>query len=386
MKVTISKQQLNKAIQSVIRVVEHKSAIPVLNGIKLLVDEKGMTITGCDTEMMIQSYIPLHIDEKENMYIHTSGQGVLNAQVFNEYVRKISVDELEIHIDDKFQGKIRANKTDLKINGYDPLEFPAIPDFFPDQSFVISSHILKQLIRQTVFAVSSNEQSPILTGVNISLQQGILKSIATDRHRLASIQYKTDSTAEFHQLVISARALQELNKLLPEEDTMVQIMFKDNQILFKFNEILLYSKLLDGTYPDTERIVQNAANFTTEIVISTELLIDTMERAMIMSRKEKGNVVNMYSLDDETIEFTSSSTEFGKFKESLSTGKPLQNPVRVSFNSKFLIDVLKVMDSEFVKIGLSGDMNPIYIHPTEVHDDYQTVHLILPYRTARENV
>jgi DNA polymerase-3 subunit beta len=385
MKVTVSKLLFNKAVQAVSRIIESKSPIPVLNGLKIEVNTSGMTVVGCDSEMIIEQFIPIETDEKQHMYVHSIGQGVLHAQVLNEYIKKITVDEIEIEVDEKFQGKVIANKTDLKINGFDPQEFPNLPQFLAEQSFTVSSQVLTNMIRQTIFAVSTNEQSPILTGVFISLQQGKLKFIATDRHRLAAITHEIDSDAQFQQLVVSSKALNELSKLLPDEDVPVEILFKDNQVLFKFDNTLLYAKLLDGTYPDTEKIIQNSANYTTELIISTDAIMATMERALILSRKEKGNVVKMYSLDDETIEIFSSSSELGKFKESLSTRKPLNNAIRVSFNSKFMLDVLKVMDSEYVIIGFSGDMNPIFIRPEETSDAYESVHLILPFRTARED-
>ncbi len=384
MKVTVSKYYLTKAVQAVSKIIDAKPALPILNGIKIDVDETGMTLTGCDTNMMIQSHIPLENGDKELMYITRSGKGVLHAQVLNEYIRKITSDEIEIEIDDKFQGKVIAEKTDLKINGYDPLEFPDLPQFQAENSFVMGGDILANMIRQTIFAVSTNEQSPILTGVFISLQNGKLKFVATDRHRLAMMVQDLVSDAQFQQLVVSSEALKELSRLLPDEEIPVEIMFKDNQILFKFAEILLYAKLLDGTYPDTDKIVQNATNYTTELEISTNKLLETMERAFILSKNEKGNVVKMYSIDDETIEISASSNEMGKFKESLATSKTLNNAIRVSFNSKFMLDVLKVVDNEQTLIGFSGDMNPIIIKPAETPDTFETIHLILPFRTARE--
>ena len=384
MKVTVSKYHLNKAVQAVSKIIDPKPPIPVLNGIKIEAAESGITVTGSDTNIIIQSFIPLQTSDKENMFIGRLGNGVLHAQVLNEYIRKITSNEIEIEIDDKFQGKVTGDKTDLKINGYDPIDYPDLPQFQPENSFVIESGILANMIRQTIFAVSSNEQSPILTGVFISLLNGKLKFVATDRHRLAMMIHDVNSDAQFQQLVVSCDALKEVSRLLPEEDSPVEIMFKDNQISFKFANILIYSKLLDGTYPDTERIVQNATNYSTEIEINTEKFLATMERAFILSKNEKGNVVKMYSIDDETIEISASSNEMGKFKEPLSTIKPLNNAIRVSYNSKFMLDVLKVVDSDQTLIGISGDMNPIIIKPAETPDIFETVHLILPFRTARE--
>lgn len=385
MKVTVSKSLLNKAIQSVNRIVEKKPTVPVLKGIKLETNEQGIQVTGCDSEMMIQYFIPASDGDLENMFIHTEGQCVLVAHIMSDFIKKITDDEIQIEIDDKYQGRIHSKKSDVKIFGYDPIEYPSSPVFYPDQSFVIQSDVLANLIRQTMFGVAVNESSAVLTGLFISLINGKLKFVATDRHRLASMTYEMNTEVQFQQLVVSSRAIVELSKLLPEETVDVEVMYKDNQILFRFGQVMLYAKLLDGTYPDTEHIIKNSANYTTELMVSTSMLRETIERASILSSQDKANIVKMYSLDDDTIEIFSSSVEWGKFKESLSTQKPLNHAIRVSFNCKYLLDILRVTDSEYIIFGFSGEMNPIFIKPEEGPDDYEIVHLMLPLRTGRES-
>jgi DNA polymerase-3 subunit beta len=212
-----------------------------------------------------------------------------------------------------------------------------------------------------------------------------LKFVATDRHRLAMLEQSIPHENTVQQLIVSARSLQEVNRLLPNEPVNVDIRYRENQILFKFANIQVFAKLLDGTYPDTDKIVQNSSNYSTELIVSTDAMIELMDRALILSKEEKGNVVKMYSLDTETIEITAVSSDFGKFKESLPTRKPLNNPVRISLNSKYMLDALRALDSEHVVIGFSGEMNPLLIRPLEEAEEVRALHLIVPYRTAKED-
>ncbi|HEX7056509.1 MAG TPA: DNA polymerase III subunit beta [Bacilli bacterium] len=379
MKLFISKEALNDAIQQVSKAISPRTTIPILSGIKIDADANGVTLTASDTDISIQSFISAEETNRTNIRLERPGSVVLAAKFFVEIIKKLPTDDVEIEVNDHFQATIRSGKTEIQLVGMDPEEFPLLPKLEEKKVFTISGIVLKTMIRQTVFAVSLNESTPILTGVLWTLKDGILKFVATDRHRLATreAQVNADASLELNNVVISGKTLNELSKIIPDQDTLVSIVATDTQILFKLNHVLFFSHILDGTYPDTSKIISQ--NYKTEMIIDNAALTDAIDRAYLLSREEKTNIVRLTTNEDQTVEISSSSNELGKVTEQISVAKMEGEPLKISFNSKYMLDALKVTDSEKVHIGFTGMMSPIIIRPV---DDVNMLHLILPYRTV----
>lgn len=379
MKLTIRKDQLNDAIQQVSKASSSRPAIPILGGIKIDVTHQGVTLTASDTDISIQSFIPVENGEFVIARVEKPGSVVLPAKFFVEIVKKLPSDELEIEVKEQFQTMIRSGSTDIQMVGLDPEEFPVLPTIEQSEVISVPGDLLKSMIRQTVFAASTSEQTPILTGVLWNLAENQLKFVATDRHRLASraANVETPDGFRFSNVVISGKTLNELSKIVPDDHTHVDIVVADNQVLFKVDHVLFYSRILDGTYPDTSKIIPQ--QFKTELVLHTKKLTDAIDRAYLMSREEKTNIVRLVTQEDGTIEISSSSTELGRVQEQLEVNEMKGEQLRIAFNSKYMLDALKVIDSEHLFIGFTGAMSPIIIKPT---DHSHSLYLILPYRTT----
>ncbi|MBN2981187.1 MULTISPECIES: DNA polymerase III subunit beta [Cohnella] len=379
MKLTISRHELNEAVQQTVKAVSSRTTIPILSGIKIDANERGITLTASDTDISIQSYIPAETPEKSVAVISKSGSVVLPAKFFSEIVRKLPHEEVNIDVGDRFQTVIHSGTSEIQIVGMDPEEFPVLPNLEEDKVFSVPGDLLRSMIRQTVFAVTTNESTPVLTGVLWSLQDGVFKFLATDRHRLAtaSIQVETDSDIRFANVVISGKTLGELSKIIPDQITLVDIVVAESQVQFKLGNVLFYSRMLDGTFPDTTKIIPTS--YKTELVLPTRVLSDALDRAYLLSREEKTNIVRLSTTENGGVEISSSSSELGRMQEQLETTELTGDPVRIAFNSKYMLDVLKVTDSEQLFIGFTGSMSPIIIKPRE-HDN--ALHLILPYRTT----
>ena len=378
MKFVILRHELNEAIQNVSKAVSARVTIPILSGIKIDADYTGITLTASDTDISIQCMVPLENSEKRIAMVERTGSVVLPAKFFVEMVKKLPQEEVYIETSDHLQTTIRSGSTEIQLAGMDPEEFPILPSIAEDQIISISGDLLKDMIRQTVFAVSANESTPILTGVLWSLHDGVFKFVATDRHRLASRTAPVDAGGvQFSNVVISGRTLSELAKIIPDQNTLVDIVVADSQVLFKLGNVLFYTRMLDGTYPDTSKIIPQA--FKTELVLSAQNLSDAIDRAYLLSREEKTNIVRLITLESGEIEISSSSSELGRVKEQLETTELKGEPLRIAFNSKYMLDALKVIDSEELYIGLTGAMSPIILKPKD-HD--HSLHLILPYRTT----
>lgn len=379
MKIRILKHDLNESIQHVSKAISSRTTIPILTGIKLDVNFQGMTLTASDTDISIQAFIPAEDHEKQIVQVERPGSVVLPAKFFVEIIKKLPSPEIEMEVQDGFQTLIRSGATDIQMVGLDPEEFPVLPSIEENQVISIPGDLLKNMIRQTGFSISTNETSPILTGVLWNLADNQFKFVATDRHRLASRIAGLDDAdgVRFSNIVIAGKTLNELSKIIPDQNTRVEIVVADNQVLFKIDRVLFYTRILDGTYPDTSKIIPTT--YKTELVLDTKKLSDSIDRAYLLSREEKTNIVRLQTLEDGTIEISSSSSELGKVTEQLDVAQFTGDPLRISFNSKYMLDVLKVVESEQLHIGFTGAMSPIIIKPV---DDSQSLYLILPYRTT----
>lgn len=379
MKLTIAKNELNDAIQQVAKATSSRPAIPILGGIKFEVTHQGVTLTASDTDISIQSFIPAESSDTVIARVEKPGSVVLPAKFFVEIVKKLPSDNVEIEVSEHFITMIRSGSTDIQMVGLDPEEFPVLPSVEQSDVLQIQGDLLKSIIRQTIFAASTSEQTPILTGALVNLQEEQLRFVATDRHRLAYRTAKVDSNPElrFSNIVLSAKTLNELSRLIPDASALVDMVVADNQALFKIGNVLFYSRLLDGIYPDTSKIIPQS--FKTELVVDTKKITDAVDRAYLMSREEKTNIVRLVTLDNGGIEVSSSSSELGRVTEQLEAFKMEGDPLRIAFNSKYMLDVLKVIDSEQLNIQFNGAMSPIIIRPV---DHPHSTYVILPYRTT----
>ncbi|MBC8080324.1 MAG: DNA polymerase III subunit beta [Gorillibacterium sp.] len=378
MKLTISKDRLNESISHVSKAISSRPTVPILSGIKIDVFESGITLTASDTDISIQAFIPAEEDGIEVIRIYEKGSIVLPSKFFSEIMRKMPSQEIEIEVRPPFHATIRSGASEIQLMGLDPEEYPQLPQIEEKKMITIASELLKTMIRQTSFAVSTSESTPILTGVLWNLNNDGLKFLSCDRHRLAQREtpLMTEETQHFYNIVISGKTLNELNKILPDQNVMTDIVVSDNQMLFRMNNLLFFSRILEGTYPDTSKLIPH--NFKTELVVSGKLLTDAIDRAYLLSREEKTNIVKMVMNDNQSIEISSSSSELGRVTETIPVDKLTGDLLRISFNSKYMLEALRVIDSESIRLGFTGAMSPIIIEPL---GETKLLQLILPYRT-----
>jgi DNA polymerase-3 subunit beta len=379
MKFTIYKDVLNEAVQQVSRAISSRSTNPILKGIWLQAHGEGLTLTASDTDLSIQVIVPIENNEKVNMTIERKGGVVLTAKFFVDIIKKMPADQITIDTNEQFLTLLQSGKAELQIMGLDPEEFPVLAQIEGSQVIQVTSELLKTQIKRTLFAVSTTESTPILTGILWTLKENQLKFVATDRHRLSQSEatLPESSEEELKNVVISGQNLNELLKLLPDQNTLIDMVVTDNQILFRLGRISFHTRLLDGTYPDTSKIIPQ--QYKSELVVDTKLFLDAIDRAYLLSREEKTNIVRLQTLTDGSLEIGSSLADLGKMTEQLEVVSFTGEALKISFNSKYMLDALKTVESEQLKIGFTGAMSPIIVQPNE---ESHLLHLILPYRTT----
>lgn len=377
MRFIIQRDRLVQSVQDVMKAVTSRTTIPILTGIKMVATEEGVTLTGSDSDISIESFIPKEDEGNEIVEIKQPGAIVLQAKFFSEIVKKLPTDLVEIRVENHLQAIISSGKSEFNLNGLDAEEYPNLPQITEENIFKIPTDLLKAMIRQTFFAVSTSETRPILTGVNWHLENGELTCIATDSHRLALRKAKVETDAnETYDVVIPGKSLNELSKILDDNSDLISIVVTENQILFKAKNLLFFSRLLEGNYPDTSRLIPSDSK--TDIVVNTKELLQAIDRASLLAREGRNNVVKFSTIDNDIIEISSNTPEIGKVVEELQ-GQSIQGEsLKISFSAKFMMDALKTLESSEITVSFTGAMRPFVIRP--INDD-SILQLILPVRT-----
>lgn len=377
MRFIIARDSLLSSIQDVMKAISTRTAIPILTGMKIQAKKDGIILTGSDSDISIESFIP----QEEDGFVHVEniepGEIIIQARYFPDIIRKLPDSSVEISTDENLQVNIRSGKAEFQLNGQDASEYPNFPALTANQTFELPTDLLKNLITKTSFAISSMETRPILTGINIQLENNILTFTATDSHRLASKQVPIQETdVEITSVVIPGKSLNELNKILTENKEPIEISITKNQILFRTKHLSFMSRLLNGNYPETSRLIPEQSNTT--LHVTTKSLLQTIERASLLTKEEDNNVVKLNTIGNEQIEITSNSPEIGHVQESMEIDTLEGEEVKISFSSKYMMDALKAIECDTIKIDFTGAMRPFIIRPAS---DDPILHLILPVRT-----
>ena len=377
MKFIIQRDHLVQSVQDVMKAVTSRTTIPILTGIKIVASNEGVTLTGSDSDISIQTFIPREEGGDEIVEVKESGAIVLNARFFSEIVKKLPTDTVEIEVLSHLQTVIRSGKSEFSLNGLDAEEYPHLPQIEENNTFHIAADLLKAMIRQTVFAVSTSETRPVLTGVNWKVENDELNCIATDSHRLALrvAKIETENPGNYN-VVIPGKSLNELNKIIGDSNELIDIVITENQILFKTKHVLFFSRLLEGNYPDTSRLIPNESK--TDVTVNTKEFLQAIDRASLLAREGRNNVVKFSTIENSLIEISSNTPEIGKVIEEVQSDAIEGEDLKISFSAKFMMDALKALEGTDIKISFTGAMRPFVIRP--LHD--QTIlQLILPVRT-----
>lgn len=377
MKFIIQKDYLVQSVQDVMKAVSYRTTISILTGIKIVATEEGVTLTGSDSDISIESFIPNEEEGKEIVDIQKPGSVVLPARFFSEIVKKLPKDIVELDVQSHFLTIIRSGKAEFNLNGLDAEEYPHLPQIEENNMFRLPTDLLKNMIRQTVFAVSTSETRPILTGVNWKVDGKELTCIATDSHRLAlrKATIETGNEATYN-VVIPGKSLSEFSKILDDSHELVDIVITENQVLFKTKHLLFFSRLLDGNYPDTSRLIP--ADSKTDVILNVKEFLQSIDRASLLAREGRNNVVKLSTLDEGIVEISSNSPEIGKVIEEVQSQSISGEELKISFSAKYMLDALKALEGTDIKINFTGAMRPFVIRTLE---DDSMLQLILPVRT-----
>jgi len=376
MKFEIMRDWLLEGLNDVMKAISSKVANPILTGVKMDVNEKGLTMTGSDSDITICTFIPVEQDGEQIIRVIESGSIILQAKVFSEIVRKLPTNDVTIEVEN-MQTHIQSGKSEFHLIGSNSDEYPVLPNVKDEYRFSLPSDLMKSIIKETVFAVSQQETRPILTGVHWETDEEKLVCVATDSHRLARREIVPEMMPESpFSVVIPGKSLQELNKILEDNSEVVEIFIADQQVLFKSRNVLFYSRLLEGNYPDTSRLIPS--EYKTTVQVNGRKLLQAIDRASLLAREDRNNIVRFSAEGGNVIEVSSNSPEIGKVEELIETIDVNGENLKISFSAKYMMDALKAIEGQDVAIHFTGAMRPFILKSMESDAILQ---LILPVRT-----
>ncbi|UQS82129.1 DNA polymerase III subunit beta [Bombilactobacillus folatiphilus] len=378
MKFTINRSQFNHQIINVQRAISTKTTIPILTGIKLDLSKEGLTVTGSDVDISVQTFIPQE-DVDNELQIDSTGAIVLPARFFSEIIKKLPLDQFTLEVLDNQQVAITSGHSEFKINGLDANNYPHLPEVSNTDQLQISSDILRQVIDETVFSASKEENRPILTGLHLQINQDQLLAVATDSHRLAQRIVKIQNSGDSdYNLVIPARSLKELEHSLSDNSEEIKLSISENQILFEFDNTMFYSRLLEGNYPKTDRLIPDSS--TTKLEIDAKTLLASVERASLLSHASRNNVVKLViDSGQKQVVLYGNSPEVGTVEEAVKVDQVEGEDLDISFNPDYLKAALQAFGETKIKLEFTAALHPFTLKP--LNDDHSFIQLITPVRT-----
>lgn len=378
MKFTIKRNAFIKKLTDVQRAISSKTAIEILTGLKITVTENSITLTGSDSDISIENEISTD-DSNYELLIDEPGSIVLPARFFSEIIKRLPESTFTIKVNDHFQATITSGQTEYQVNGVDADNYPHLPEIDTNEQLTIPADIMKQVINQTVIAVSTQESRPLLTGVHLTIKNGELHAVATDSHRLSQRKVKLSGAEDIdYDIIVPGRSLVELSRMIADSTGSLEIQIAENQILFNFDNTAFYSRLLEGMYPDTDRLIPQSSE--TEIELNAVSLLHAIERASLLSHEGRNNVVKLsLNSENQTAVLSSNSPEVGNIEEELQFDKLTGNDIEISFNPDYMKAALQAFGQAEVKLSLTLPLRPFTLMPTEDSEDF--IQLITPVRT-----
>ena len=382
MKFSINRQAFLKNLADVQRAIPSKTTIPILTGIKLVVSQEGITLTGSDSEVSIEIFLPVEHEELQ-LSIHETGSIVLPARFFGEIVKKLPQNTFTLETNDQLQATITAGSAAFTLNGLSAHDYPQLPEVEKDHVLTLPVPLFRQVILQTSIAVSTAESRPILTGIHMVIANNQLKAVATDSHRLSQriipLEMPETSNALTFEITLPGKTLIELSRIIDGLET-IDFAITENQVLFQTETLSFYSRLLEGRYPDTDRLIND--QFNTAITVVASDLVAAVDRASLMSHTDKNNIATL-SITENRILLTGNSPEIGKVEEEIMVENFEGASLEVSFNPDYLKDALRLFGSSEATIQFLEANRPFTLTLKDNHSDipYSFIQLVTPVRT-----
>ena len=362
MKIICQKINLLKSVNISLKAVPSKTTMPILECILIDATTNQIKFTTNDMELGIETIVDGIIEEK--------GIIALDAKIFYEIIRRLPDNTVTIKTDEKLTATITCEKAKFTIPGKSGEDFAYLPLIEKEESLTISQFTLKEMIRQTIFSIASNETNKLMTGELFEIKNNYLKIVSLDGHRIAIRRMELKKDYADRKVVVPGKTLNEISKILSGEiDDIVNIYFSKNHILFEFDQTIVVSRLIDGEYFRIDQML--SSDYATKVSLNKKDFLDSIERAIILIRENDKKPI-ILNIEDSKMSLKLNSS-FGTMNAEILIHKTGQD-LMIGFNPKFLSDALRIIDDEEVTLYMMNAKSPCFIKDEE--ESY--IYLILP--------
>lgn len=364
MKLVCDGLDLSDSVLKVIKGTSNKTTNPILEGIKLSAENDELVLSATDLELAIIKTI------KAEVFL--DGETVVPGRFFSEFIKKLTNEKIELNLDTTNKMNIKYTDSVSNVQCLNASEFPNIKNLVDADHFEIKARDFKTLINKTIFSVAQDDARPILKGTLLEVEDGKLKAVALDGYRLALAQKPLISSTSNIKVIVPARSLSEISKLLDDDVDTIKVFVQQNYLMVEVNNTKIISRLFDGDFINYKQIIPN--DFSTTVTVNKEQLENALDRASLLSRIDKNNLVKFDV--GEKVMLLSSKSDIGDIKENITIsldGKDLS----IAFNARYFSEALRVINDEFIKLNFQTTVAPCIIENVE-NSDY--LYLILPVR------
>lgn len=362
MKLVFTKSNLNKAVGIVMKAVPTRTTMNILECILIDATTNEIKFTGNDMELGIETIVEGEIIEK--------GKIAIDAKLFSEIVRKLPDNDITLTTDSNNNALITCEKSKFNIAGKSGDDFSYLPAIIKDKMITLSQFQLKEVINQTIFSIAINDNNKMMTGELFEVNEGTLKVVGLDGHRIAIRNIKLEGRSDDVRVVIPGKTLQEISKILnADAESFVNIYFTNNHVLFEFDQAHVVSRLIEGDYFKISQMLSN--DYETKVSINKKEFLDSIDRANLLIREgdKKPIIINILN----GLLQVNVNSAIGALNEDIDIDKEGKD-IMIGFNPKFLMDALRVIDDENVTMYLVNHKSPCFIRDKE--ENY--IYLILP--------
>lgn len=368
MKIIVDRKNFNDVINHVSRTVSSKSTIPALEGIMILAEGSQIKTVSYNLEIGMTKVIEARVLEE--------GEIIINAHLLCDIIRRLPGDEVTISTNDKSVCRIECGSAKFDIMGMETSEFPEIPTVSENNTLEISGDMLSSMVRQTIFAVATNDAKPVHTGILFDIKDNTLRLVSVDGFRLAIREEVVGNVADA-KFIASGSAVSEAVKLIGDKEVMVRINVGKRHLSFEINGYTLISRLLDGDFIDYENTVPKV--FASSVKIKTRDIIDTVERISLVINDRLKSPLRC-NIKDDIIDI-SCVTSMGKAEDYCEISLD-GAPIEIGFNNRFLLDALRASETDEIIMNFNGSFAPMVMKP--VNGNAFTF-MVMPMRLKNEN-
>jgi DNA polymerase III subunit beta len=345
MKFSISKESFLDAIQQVQHVVSTRTTLAILSNVLLRARDGVLELTTTDLDVGVSGSVPAEVKD--------AGATTLPARRLATIIRELPADDIEFSVDEKNIASIKSGPSFFKVNGLSSEEFPPLPKFDDAREFRIDQAVLKDCLRKTCYAISTDETRYVLNGILFSFKNNTLTMVATDGRRLAMVEQEMEFPQSHEtEFIVPTKAVNELSRLLGDKGE-VAIKVTGSQVGFDLDGSFLVSKLIEGNYPNYRQVIPGEAK--ERIALERETLLKAVSRVSLLA-SEKSNSVKL-QFSPGQVEIVASSPEIGEARESLAIN--YKGPtITIAFNPEFLMAPLRNLVADEVHLHLIDDISP----------------------------